>query len=640
MPFSNPLEAGRPVRILDEGVTLVSSVDSIDFTGAGVTGTAVGRNVTETIPGSTATGDVVGPVSATDTAIALFDGATGKLLKEGALISTLAPKADPTFTGTDVTVGGGATVTGIKLLEPSGSGANFSRIVAQAQGADITYMLPSTVGGAGTYLKDAAGDGVLSWGSPASNYRFSQVRVASTANVTVSTLNAGDAIDGITVSAGDKVLLKDQTAGAENGIYVVAAAAGNTVRATDYDSDDEIRSSVVLAMEGTANGLKVFQNANTSAINVGVTSISYFFDIGNQCNSETLSGNKTLTASDCEWQFFNCSGADRTVTLPTAATSVGKRFVIVNASTGIPPYKLLVSPSVDSLNVSLNVNYSMMTFVNVAGTWHTASPGITGGRLGTKGVYLVLGNNIGVENLSQTAEASGSVLIGYGNTGGNTRNVNIGNSQTTSGNADDCIAIGNSIAKNTGILIGVSTTGATGATVIGKNASANAKTNAKVLSASAEFASAQNFLEYYEKLNTYNGSSNYAWASRTGGYLSTANATPTEMYIREFSSATGKQKLAANYAMRFLIDVIAMEMTNKTVKVWQVCGQMKRVTDTTTIVGELQKTVIHEDAGAELWDFTVTADDTNDAPTFTCTGDSSRTTVFSASMNFQHVGNT
>lgn len=42
------------VAILDEGITLTDDVSSIDFTGAGVTGSILGQSVTENIPGAAA----------------------------------------------------------------------------------------------------------------------------------------------------------------------------------------------------------------------------------------------------------------------------------------------------------------------------------------------------------------------------------------------------------------------------------------------------------------------------------------------------------------------------------------------------------------------------------------------------------
>lgn len=65
--------------------------------------------------------------------------------------------------GGNVTLGGGATASELKFLEPSGSGANYTALKAQAQAADITYTLPAAVGAAGTFLKDVAGNGTLSW---------------------------------------------------------------------------------------------------------------------------------------------------------------------------------------------------------------------------------------------------------------------------------------------------------------------------------------------------------------------------------------------------------------------------------------------------------------------------------------------
>ncbi len=51
MSFGVPLQQGNPVAIKDEGITLTANVGSIDFVGAGVSGSVVGRDVTESIPG-------------------------------------------------------------------------------------------------------------------------------------------------------------------------------------------------------------------------------------------------------------------------------------------------------------------------------------------------------------------------------------------------------------------------------------------------------------------------------------------------------------------------------------------------------------------------------------------------------------
>lgn len=77
----------------------------------------------------------------------------------------------------------------------------------------------------------------------------SPVRVATTANITLS---GTQTIDGVSVVADDRVLVKDQSTGSENGIYVVSA--GGWSRATDFDAgSDKISGTAVLVREGTVS---------------------------------------------------------------------------------------------------------------------------------------------------------------------------------------------------------------------------------------------------------------------------------------------------------------------------------------------------------------------------------------------------
>lgn len=77
------------------------------------------------------------------------------------------------------------------------------------------------------------------------------VRTASTGNIDLSNLPA--TIDGITMASGERFLAKDQSTGAQNGIYVYSAAAGSATRAVDADSSLEFPSMLVAVQEGTAN---------------------------------------------------------------------------------------------------------------------------------------------------------------------------------------------------------------------------------------------------------------------------------------------------------------------------------------------------------------------------------------------------
>ena len=66
-------------------------------------------------------------------------------------------------------------------------------------------------------------------------------KIATTASGTLSiSFEAGNTIDGITLSVGDRILIKDQEDGSENGIYVVNATGAPT-RSTDMDSNETCR---------------------------------------------------------------------------------------------------------------------------------------------------------------------------------------------------------------------------------------------------------------------------------------------------------------------------------------------------------------------------------------------------------------
>lgn len=99
------------------------------------------------------------------------------------------------------------------------------------------------------------------------------VRVATTANIDLATgglLN----IDGVVVSAGDRVLVKNQTLPAENGIY--DAAAGAWVRSSDADSDPEVTNGMSCVVnEGLTNARKLYVLTTADPIVVGTTGLVF-----------------------------------------------------------------------------------------------------------------------------------------------------------------------------------------------------------------------------------------------------------------------------------------------------------------------------------------------------------------------------
>src|SRR5215813_14609786 len=97
-------------------------------------------------------------------------------------------------------------------------------------------------------------------------------RVGSTANVVVAT-GGLIAVDGVTVAAGDRVLLKNQTAPAENGIYV--AASGAWARATDAAAAGDLLNAAVFVSEGTVNKDTAWVMTTDAPITVGSTGLTW-----------------------------------------------------------------------------------------------------------------------------------------------------------------------------------------------------------------------------------------------------------------------------------------------------------------------------------------------------------------------------
>lgn len=97
------------------------------------------------------------------------------------------------------------------------------------------------------------------------------VRVATTGAIALSGVQT---IDAIVLVAGDRVLVKNQASGAQNGIYVVAAGAW--VRALDADESVEVKPGMLVGVDaGTVNGGSVWRLSNATPPTLGATALTF-----------------------------------------------------------------------------------------------------------------------------------------------------------------------------------------------------------------------------------------------------------------------------------------------------------------------------------------------------------------------------
>lgn len=120
------------------------------------------------------------------------------------------------------------------------------------------------------------------------------VRAASTGTVTIA--SPGASLDGVTLAANDRVLLKNQSTGSENGIYVWTASGSALTRALDADSAAELVGASVLVTEGTANANKQF-NQTVEPITLGTTALTWA-EFGGGSTPYTAGSGLTLSGQD------------------------------------------------------------------------------------------------------------------------------------------------------------------------------------------------------------------------------------------------------------------------------------------------------------------------------------------------------
>jgi hypothetical protein len=150
------------------------------------------------------------------------------------------------------------------------------------------------------------------------------VRVATTASITLSNTQV---VDGVTLSVGDRVLVKDQSSAAENGIYLVASSSWT--RTTDADAWTELVSAFVFVEGGTANG------------NNGYT-----------C---TVAAGGTLGSTAVTWVQFSGAGQ---ITAGAGMTKSGNTLNVVTASSG----RIVVNAdNIDLATIGTAGNYALVT---------------------------------------------------------------------------------------------------------------------------------------------------------------------------------------------------------------------------------------------------------------------------------------
>lgn len=172
----------------------------------------------------------------------------------------------------------------------------------------------------------------LEGGTTSSVVTIHPVRGASTGNI-ADLAACSTTFDGLTLVAGNRILLKDQSSGGQNGIYVVGTVGAGTApltRATDFDAGTEVKPGTLVSVAaGTANASTYWSLTNTTTPTVGSTSLT-FGQIYNAAQAGAVGRaiyKKTVTVGEAD-----LSGTSQVVNIGTAlpanAVVLGHEIVV------------------------------------------------------------------------------------------------------------------------------------------------------------------------------------------------------------------------------------------------------------------------------------------------------------------------
>lgn len=279
-----------------------------------------------------------------------------------------------------------------------------------------------------------------------------KVRAASTANINLAA--PGSAVDGVTLVSGtDTFLAKNQTASAENGLYLFNGAASAATRLSGFTAFDALAGATVAVTEGTVNRDTLWLCTSDAGGVIGTTAIAFTGTFPPPAGSLTNTMLANMPASTMKANLGGSPAAPSDASLAAIAAALGItsgglgqiRAAGMGSSTAVPAataavtemtritipggslgtkgvarilYRLRRDGSTDAGTFSVHIG-------SISGTTNQilSFTSFTGSNVAEEGELLLLGN--GVDQSSVMRQNTGSINALAASSSGNATNFTV-----------------------------------------------------------------------------------------------------------------------------------------------------------------------------------------------------------------------
>ena len=369
--------------------------------GTNITGTAAGLTAGTVTTNANLTGDVTSVGNATTLATVASAGVTGS--STAIPVVTINAKGLTTSITTAAVIAPAGTLSGSTLA----SGVTGSSLTSLGTIASlvVTAGTISTTPSAATDIANKLYVDTIAQGLDTK----ASVVAGTTVNITLS---GPQTIDGISIVAADRVLVKNQTASADNGLYL--CAAGAWTRTTDMNTWSQVPGAYVFVETGTTLADTGWVCTSNAGGTIGVTAITWaqFSGAGSGVSSITF-GTTGLTPATVTTGAVTVAGTLAVANGGTGLTAGTSGGILAYTATGTLASSALLAANALMIGGGAGVAPSTTT----TGTGVVTALGV---NTGTAGAFVVDGGALGTPSSGTVTNLTGTASININGTVGAT----------------------------------------------------------------------------------------------------------------------------------------------------------------------------------------------------------------------------